>query len=785
MRLFMFNISLIVVPCATTGHTMTLSWLTRGAPSDTLESSGNAGKYIMANLELAPGTSGASLASEPVAEAPVKAANEDSPTAGALYRLIARRPSKRIPAIALAASLFCLAIMAAYVWGFYGLSGIERLSPNELGVIGATAMLPVFLIWLAAYTIWRGQEMHLMAEALARTAVRLTDPADAATDEIATIANAVRGEIDTMKAGLADALAETTRLKTLLAEELAAIDNGTTRAETRTARMEELLARQHESLGEMGRMLGQESDRISRGFREQVDAVRGLVGEAQGTLQAAGSRVVAETETLARVSEAARAGADATASALDRQASRLEVVAANALGKADVLTTRYETQRQILADAANRLEGERERLEAVFETHRDQLAVADTTMTERTKEISNAVETLTTTLNATFETAAARAATVRDEISGEVARAVAEVSDASGSISRSAGAATRAIGATVDELRAATSALSEDVTRAATEAIATTTDDLRIATNAMTAEVTRATSILTTDVSTRSQELRGLITHAVSENDVAAERFNAAMIRLGGTAREAGNALHDAAGELERRISRLPGEAAESAASLTHVLQEQVAALAAIADIVVRHARVLDRTPSNAQAANAMPIAAPPPRPEPRVEPQRHEPVAEAAPARRWGISDLLAAAGRTPHRADAQQQPAPDADSEFHRSSLQVIETLQALAIDLDRALEQSPPPDLWQRYQSGERNVFTRRLYNISGRQLYDRIALKYRGESEFREHVDRFIDLFERLLASASTRDRDNILVETYLTSDTGKVYLMLAQASGRLA
>jgi hypothetical protein len=322
--------------------------------------------------------------------------------------------------------------------------------------------------------------------------------------------------------------------------------------------------------------------------------------------------------------------------------------------------------------------------------------------------------------------------------------------------------------------------LGEDVTRAATEAIATVTDDLRIATSAMTSEVTRATAALTGDVQTRAQELRGLVTHAVSENDVAAERFNAAMIRLGGTAREAGNALHAAASDLEARIARMPEDAAASAGALTHALQEQVAALAAIADIVVRHARVLDRStppaaPGN-QTHNVTPMPVPPPLP-------RAEPAAEAQAARRWGISDLLAAAGR----ADQTQPPMPagESDSEFQRSSLQIVETLQALAIDLDRALEQSPPPDLWQRYQAGERNVFTRRLYNISGRQLYDRIAVKYRGEAEFRENVDRFVDLFERLLASAAARDRDNILVETYLTSDTGKVYLMLAQASGRLA
>jgi hypothetical protein len=34
------------------------------------------------------------------------------------------------------------------------------------------------------------------------------------------------------------------------------------------------------------------------------------------------------------------------------------------------------------------------------------------------------------------------------------------------------------------------------------------------------------------------------------------------------------------------------------------------------------------------------------------------------------------------------------------------------------------------------------------------------------------------------AATARDRDNILVQTYLTSDTGKVYLMLGQATGKL-
>lgn len=727
----------------------------------------------MANLELAAG--------KPASGAPVKAANEDTPTGGALYRLIARRPSKRIPAAALLATLFCAGIWTAYVSGFYGLGTLATMPAPMLTLLITAGLVPVLLIWLAAWSMWHGQEMRLMAEALARTAIRLTDPADSASGEIANIASAVRDEIERMKAGLAEALAETQRLRDMVGENLEAIDEGGTRAEMRVARMEDLITHHHGSLTELGRMIGLESDMISRGIRGQVEAVRGLIGQAEKTLEAAGSRVVAETETLSRVSEAARAGADATASTLDRQASRLEVVANTALSKADDLTTRYETQRQILADAANNLSAESTRLEVLFETHRDHMAKASDVVTARTKEISDAAETLAKQITTTFDAAAERATTVRQDISGEVIAAIAEVTDASGTISRSTGAATRAIGATIDELRIAAGALNDDLTRTATEAISATTDDLRIATNAMTSEVTRATSALVENVSARTHEMRDVVKESLAENDVAADRFNAAMIRLGGTAREAGNALDHAAAELEARMALLPEEAASGAAALTQVLQEQVTALASIAEVVVRHARVLDRSapaPVNSPVAPPMVQPAPPPHAMRVGEPTN-------PPVRGWGIPELLANAGRSQTTPNASATAKPvESEGDFQRTSLQVIETLQALAIDLDRALEESPSPELWQRYQAGERNVFTRRLYNMAGRQLYDSIAVKYRGEAEFREHVDRFVELFERLLANASSRDRDNILVETYLTSDTGKVYLMLGQASGKL-
>lgn len=753
----------------------------------------------MKNLDLASKMPEETTAGTPVMELPVRAANEDTPTGGVLYRMIARRPSRRIPAAAAIASLFSLGAILAYAWGLYGFAGLASLSRTEIGALAAATLLPLTLIWLVAYVVWRGQEMHLMAEALARTAIRLTAPEETASAEIMTISKTVRRELDTMRAGLADALDQAARLNTLVSQELEDIERGTGRAELRTRHMEELLARHRLSLADLARTLGAESDTISRTLREQVEAVHGILGQAETRLETASARIAAQANALSLASEAARVGADASASMLDRQSSRLEVVAATALSRADELAERYEIQRQTIAEAAGRLEAEHQRLEAVFEAHREQMQAADAAMAGRAQEIGRTVSNLAARLDTTFESAAGRAAALRESISEEVRRTVEEVEEASGSVSRSTGAATRAIAATADELKSAAATLGKDVSRAATDAIGATAAEIKAATAAMTGEITRATSALTDGIGTRTSELRTLVATAASENDAAAERFNAAMIRLGGAAREAGRALHEAADELQTRMTSLPEDAARGAASLSHVLEEQVSALASIAEIVVRHARVLDRTSPRHEASLMAHEAPAPARHDApggisspmsplagpsRLTPPRPEP-ARAEAGRRWGISDLLAAAGRSHDASFAPPAEDAIAEREFHRTSLQLIETLQALAIDLDRALEQSPPAELWQRYQAGERNVFARRLYNMAGRQLYDRIAVKYRAEEEFRDHVDRFVSLFERLLAAAAARDRDNILVETYLGSDTGKVYLMLAQASGKFA
>jgi len=88
-----------------------------------------------------------------------------------------------------------------------------------------------------------------------------------------------------------------------------------------------------------------------------------------------------------------------------------------------------------------------------------------------------------------------------------------------------------------------------------------------------------------------------------------------------------------------------------------------------------------------------------------------------------------------------------------------------------------------LWDRYSQGERNIFTRRLYTAQGQQTFDEIRRRYRSDWDFRQTVERYLSEFEQLLEDLSDDDPDQLVVRTYLTSDTGKVYTMLAHAAGR--
>jgi hypothetical protein len=60
---------------------------------------------------------------------------------------------------------------------------------------------------------------------------------------------------------------------------------------------------------------------------------------------------------------------------------------------------------------------------------------------------------------------------------------------------------------------------------------------------------------------------------------------------------------------------------------------------------------------------------------------------------------------------------------------------------------------------------------------------IKRRYQEEKVLRGRVDGYVRLFERLLDTVSQTSQGSQLTDACLASESGKLYLMLANASGR--
>jgi hypothetical protein len=140
-------------------------------------------------------------------------------------------------------------------------------------------------------------------------------------------------------------------------------------------------------------------------------------------------------------------------------------------------------------------------------------------------------------------------------------------------------------------------------------------------------------------------------------------------------------------------------------------------------------------------------------------------------------LTELLARGSR-----EEREEPAPRQQAN-RQAPNRAIDSIDALSLDIARLLDHDAVVELWDRYRRGERHVFSRRLYTAQGQQAFEEIRRRYQSDGAFRETVDRYIQEFERLLTEVSRDDPDSPVAKSYLTSETGKVYTMLAHAADR--
>jgi len=135
--------------------------------------------------------------------------------------------------------------------------------------------------------------------------------------------------------------------------------------------------------------------------------------------------------------------------------------------------------------------------------------------------------------------------------------------------------------------------------------------------------------------------------------------------------------------------------------------------------------------------------------------------------------------------RIEQAERAAEERDRDhFARRSALLIESLNSTAIDVAKILSNDVTDSAWSSYLKGDRGVFTRRAVKLLDAGESREIALHYDEDSEFRDHVNRYIHDFESMLRIILSARDGNALGVAILSSDMGKLYVALAQAIERL-
>ncbi|HVZ06019.1 hypothetical protein [Hyphomicrobium sp.] len=256
-----------------------------------------------------------------------------------------------------------------------------------------------------------------------------------------------------------------------------------------------------------------------------------------------------------------------------------------------------------------------------------------------------------------------------------------------------------------------------------------------------------------------SREFEELSSRLASQSDETRQR-----------AAEAAATLAQEQARIREEAARLPHSTRETAESMRRALQDQLRAIEQLNQISKR---------ANAPRDVVRPIAGPSQRTgvslssalvQQETAPSRGKSSSAQEGREGWSLGDLLARASEDDAHATAAPPPA-------------------AAPVRLDiatiaRALDPATASAIWGRIRAGQRNVLVRSIYAPEARTLFDQISSRIRMDSDLEQSIFRYLSDFERIIKDAEARDPSGRTAQNHLVSDTGRVYLFLAHAAGRI-
>ena len=255
------------------------------------------------------------------------------------------------------------------------------------------------------------------------------------------------------------------------------------------------------------------------------------------------------------------------------------------------------------------------------------------------------------------------------------------------------------------------------------------------------------------------------------------------------TAQQVVKDIDAARSELKRAVIDMPEETRVNADNMRRVVADQISALNALADVVRKQSGSLDysgpgyitpRSPGGSGAGKfegasfEAPVIGTMSAPKAQMERQAERVVQarvveQPALARRPAEVPL-------PRQSQAISALAKEVDA--------FTQKLHVSARDLVEAIEGSLPRDLEKRFAGSDKSVYTQRLYESRSRKLVKAIEGRYSDERLLRGRVQAYNRLFEKLLDTLSESKGGEAVMEQVLASEQGRIYVMLAEAAGRM-
>jgi hypothetical protein len=409
---------------------------------------------------------------------------------------------------------------------------------------------------------------------------------------------------------------------------------------------------------------------------------------------------------------------------LAKQSGALQNVAENLFSQIHGVTDRFESQGEQILKAANVLDTANLRIESTLQSRHAELSSTLDRFSGKADEFGRTLAGYSNDLEGSLSNIEVRARAIAEELR-------------EGAESRS-----RVLMAELDRVKNETEAQSD-------RAIA----DLRTRFHSVSGDLSR--------------EFEELSTRLASASDETRERAAEAAATL---AREQARIREEAA--------RLPASTRDTAESMRRALQDQLRAIEQLNQISQRANAPRDVVRPELPTGGRAPVSLT------SALVQQQGPTASRGkgPAPQdgresWSLGDLLARASHEDEAQAAQAQAQAQSPPPNAAPARLDIATIA-------RALDPATASAIWGRIRAGQRNVLVRSIYAPEARALFDQISSRARMDRDLEQSIFRYLTDFERIIKDAETRDPSGRTAQNHLVSDTGRVYLFLAHAAGRI-